>query len=99
MLGRRKALSLRLFHETIYFSAHKRTTSTPLRPVVQGNEEAPPTIVTSYVRDCFGHMVIGKILKVIGNTTTPGLGAQSRQPLNGTVKEARECPDGFLSDK
>lgn len=96
VLKGRKAWSLQLFRETIHFNQYKQTASTSLRPVVQGNEEAPPTIVTQYVKDCFGHMVIGKILKVVGDTR---LGTQSQRPLNGAVEKPKMRLDRHLSSK
>ncbi|KAL2151367.1 hypothetical protein VTH82DRAFT_6465 [Thermothelomyces myriococcoides] len=48
--------------------------------VVQGEEMAAPTIVTPYIKDCFGHMVIGKILKTVeSQTARPGTPARQRQ--------------------
>jgi len=66
VLGSRKPLSIHLFNETIYFTRYKQTKAPPTPMVKQGKEEAPPTIVTQYIQDCFGHMVIGRMLRVPG---------------------------------
>lgn len=66
VLGPKKPLSIDLFKETIYFTRYKQTKATPTPTIKQGKEEAPPTIVTQYIQDCFGDMVIGKMLRVPG---------------------------------
>jgi DNA (cytosine-5)-methyltransferase 1 len=80
VLGWKMATGLQLFHETIYFSLFKAQTVHPPFPMVtRGDEAVPPTIVTPYIKECFGHMIIGKMLHAVGNSTRelPGPGAQS----------------------
>ncbi|KAK4131071.1 S-adenosyl-L-methionine-dependent methyltransferase [Trichocladium antarcticum] len=68
VLGGDHAQSLLLFRETMYISAYKqqqdRAPAVPM--VVRGDEEEPPTIVTPYIQDCFGHMAIGTMLRTVG---------------------------------
>ena len=66
LLGRQKVVSLPLFQETTHFTRYKQTVAPRLPMITKGEDEAPPTIVTQYIKDCFGHMVIGKMLKVVG---------------------------------
>ncbi|KAL2023682.1 hypothetical protein VTK56DRAFT_1396 [Thermocarpiscus australiensis] len=66
VLGWKKASSLQLFRETIKFSQYRRAPSPSIPMIVQGDEEVPPTIVTPYIKECFGHMAFGKILKAVG---------------------------------
>lgn len=66
LLGHQQVVSLPLFQETMQFARYKQTVAPRLPMITKGGDEAPPTIVTRYIKDCFGHMVIGKMFKVIG---------------------------------
>ncbi|KAK4154294.1 hypothetical protein C8A00DRAFT_14546 [Chaetomidium leptoderma] len=100
VLGRKKALSLQLCRETIYFTQYKPAAFPPLPNIVQGREEAPPTIVTPYVKDCFGHMVIGKMLKAIrGEEASQPSGAGAQQQPNGAVEKSVAAPARIPSSK
>ena len=70
VLGWKKAQSLQLFRETISFTQYRLNKAPSLPMVVQGDEEAPPTTVTPYINECFGHMVIGKMLRVAGSASS-----------------------------
>ncbi|GAB1317526.1 hypothetical protein MFIFM68171_07736 [Madurella fahalii] len=65
VLGIKKALSLQLFRESIHFSRYKPSIPPRIPMIVQGEEREPATIVTPYIKECFGHMIVGKMLKVI----------------------------------
>jgi DNA (cytosine-5)-methyltransferase 1 len=67
ILGQDFALSQPLFRETLHFTEYQQTVVRPLPMITQDREEAPPTIVTPFIKRCFGHMVIGKMLKAIGD--------------------------------
>jgi DNA (cytosine-5)-methyltransferase 1 len=91
VLGPKKARSLQLFREAIYFAQYKPTVLEPLPPVLGKidprtgkREEVPPTIVTPYIKDCFGHMVLGEVLKVIGSNKTSLL-ANPDKPFAASV--------------
>lgn len=65
-----KGASLTLSREAIYFGEYP-VEPMPLVPVggmVRGDkgEEEYPTIATPYIMECFGHMVIGKMLRLAG---------------------------------
>ncbi|KAL2171770.1 hypothetical protein VTG60DRAFT_1768 [Thermothelomyces hinnuleus] len=98
VLGRKKALSMPLFQETVFFTKYKQTVSPPLPMVVQRRESAGPTIVTPYVKDCFGHMVIGKILKAVENPTTC-VGIPTRQHSDMSGERSSALPDRLPSSK
>ncbi|KAK3321552.1 S-adenosyl-L-methionine-dependent methyltransferase [Apodospora peruviana] len=55
-----KAASLFLFQETMYSNRYEREPSPPVPMIVAGNQSVRPTIVTKYINECFGHMVLGK---------------------------------------
>ena len=63
-----KSANLQLFREVYDFSRYKthKAGEPPSGQIVGSGERADPTIVTPYIMRCFGHMVIGKVLCVIG---------------------------------
>ena len=87
VLGREKAES-QLFRETIYFNQYKQDRAPSIPMVVQGDEKEPPTIVTPYIKECFGHMAIGKMLRAIG-------GNALRQPPLGSGASAPSTSNGI----
>ncbi len=60
VLGARKTGSLQLFRETRDFCWYKPSCA----PGPEG--QIPPTIVTPYIKDCFGHTKFGHLLKLAG---------------------------------
>ncbi|KAL1843575.1 hypothetical protein VTJ49DRAFT_858 [Mycothermus thermophilus] len=74
VLGLQKSSRLLLFREILYYSRYKpvASPSPPLPMIVQGDTQVPPTIVTPYIKECFGHMIIGKMLRTVGNSTVLG---------------------------
>ncbi|KAL2135172.1 hypothetical protein VTI74DRAFT_9489 [Chaetomium olivicolor] len=91
VLGHKKALSLQLFHETIYFTQHKPTRVPPLPMVEKGAKKEAPTIVTPYVKDCFGHMVIGEMLRAVGGHGDSQM-LVANQQFNGVKKAGKSTP-------
>ncbi|KAK4447721.1 hypothetical protein QBC34DRAFT_495826, partial [Podospora aff. communis PSN243] len=75
VLGQKKAASLSLFQEVMTCTQF-RPVSTPfpvggmIEPVKRGDEPQYPTVVTPYVKECFGQMVLGKMLRVPSDDTT-----------------------------
>ncbi|KAK3941323.1 hypothetical protein QBC46DRAFT_431654 [Diplogelasinospora grovesii] len=77
VLGARKAKSLRVFREAKDLTEYEEDVSTPLPMITRGNEEEQPTIVTPYIKECFGHMIVGQVLKCPGqHAETPDTSAQ-----------------------
>ncbi|KAL2163499.1 hypothetical protein VTH06DRAFT_5557 [Thermothelomyces fergusii] len=103
VLGQKKALSMPLFQETIFFTKYKPTVLPPLPMVVRGEERVAPTIVTPYIEECFGHMAIGRILKAIEYPTArQGISPPARQRLDvsGTGRpQAQALPERLPSSK
>lgn len=93
-----KGASLALFREAIYFNEYP-VEPMPLVPVgrmVRGDkgEEEYPTIVTPYIMECFGHMVIGKMLRLAGedaNMALPSFPAAAE--LGMAASTATRIPD------
>lgn len=90
-----EASSLQLFKETKQLTQYCEE-QVPLAPrIVEGEFSAPPTIVTPYIKDCFGHMIIGKMLRLAGegfsgsveSTKPPGTPTPNQQ-LGGKRIEA-----------
>lgn len=61
----RKVAELQLFREMMC-QLYTTTPSLTTEKIIAGKETAPPTIVTPYIKECFSHMVIGKMLKLVG---------------------------------
>ena len=78
--------SLHIFREIYSFSSYKFVGSPTTNTTA-----IPPTVVTPYIRDCFGHMQVGGLLEAIdpGPTTCPCTPTPPR-PAQGTggVKHA-----------
>ncbi|KXX76365.1 DNA (cytosine-5)-methyltransferase 1, partial [Madurella mycetomatis] len=70
VLGIKKALSLQIFRELIHFSQYKRSAPPQIPMIVRGEEREPATIVTPYIKECFGHMTVGKMLRAIDGSST-----------------------------
>jgi len=82
VLGPKKLASFTLFREALSFERFKPdSTPVPLggmieAPSLPGQASKPdnkpqyPTIVTPYIKECFGHMVIGKMLRLVGDDTS-----------------------------
>lgn len=91
VLRLKRASPLPLFRETMYFDRYKPSTLPPLPLIVlhkgEKIEMEPPTIVTPYVKECFGHMVIGKMLKTIEGSPTmqPRRSETTRPPSPGSL--------------
>ncbi|KAK0673698.1 putative DNA methylase [Cercophora samala] len=79
--GPKKAGSMRLFLEARDFSMHQKITALPALPVLveprhmKEDYTVAPTIVTPYINELFGHMVLGKVFHVVespkGGLRTP----------------------------
>ncbi|KAK4664949.1 uncharacterized protein QC763_509100 [Podospora pseudopauciseta] len=71
--GEKKAGSMRLFREAMNLDIYESTKAVPelpklleSRPMKQDVEVAP-TIVTPYINELFGHMVLGKVFHVVSS--------------------------------
>ncbi|KAK0625244.1 hypothetical protein B0T17DRAFT_655008 [Bombardia bombarda] len=71
VLESEQVASLKIFREIRSFNQYKPDPAPKVKLVVQDNETARPTIVTPYIKECFGHMVIGKMLQLAGNSSSP----------------------------
>jgi DNA (cytosine-5)-methyltransferase 1 len=93
VLGERKTSSLHLFRETYHFSRYKATVAPPIPMIVEEGEAEPqaPTIVTPYIKECFGHMSLGKMLRVVDYSTSkaqPDFGSHRSLDATRTVERA-----------
>lgn len=64
----RRAASDRLFRElmAVQQGQYSREVVTPGPTVTEGDRTVAATIVTPYIKECFGHMILGKVLRVAG---------------------------------
>ena len=93
LLGRQQVVSLPLFQETMHLTRYEQTVAPRLPMITKGEEEAPPTIVTQYIKDCFGHMAIGEMFKVIGEKPASRLSlGVALRPCNGATTIDKPAP-------
>ncbi|KAK3317865.1 hypothetical protein B0T19DRAFT_451814 [Cercophora scortea] len=68
-----KAANHRFFKETLHFTQYKPNVPLGVDMIEEGKggkkEQQPPTTVTPYIKECFGHMIIGKLLRLAGEDT------------------------------
>ncbi|KAK1829388.1 hypothetical protein QBC39DRAFT_311308 [Podospora conica] len=92
-----EATSLTLFREAMYFNEYpvEPTPTVPLGGMVRGDKggEEYPTIVTPYIMECFGHMVIGKMLRLAGEDATMSLPSSAATELGMAAATATQIPD------
>lgn len=87
-----KVQGLRLFREAKTFSQWKEEIAPVSTKIREGRFEESATIVTPYVMECFGHMTLGKVLKVGGQeseTPKSSENQQDRQTVKRQFKPAQ----------
>lgn len=82
-----KVERLQLFRETKHFDQWKENIAPAITKIREGKSEVAATIVTPYIMECFGHMILGKVLKV------GGLDSEASESIeNQTGRPAVERP-------
>ncbi|KAK5661753.1 hypothetical protein OQA88_9854 [Cercophora sp. LCS_1] len=96
VLPEKKVMDFKLFREARSFSQYSAVPPLTrpkemVRRTAPKEEEEAPTIVTPYIKECFGHMAIGEMLRLAGDDEEISL------PETDKTKSCEEGPERFLS--